>query len=116
MAGTTDEAKSQQALFVCMAHNLLVLLERKLEREENIRDEKLHDKRLKRLKRLEQEIRACGRKPNPMVLKCNRITQRSLQFIRWLQKRSCVPDLVERRYSPTTTAYGQVSLVNYKHR
>lgn len=68
-----------------MAHNLLVLLERKLEREENIRDEKLHDKRLKRLKRLEQEIRACGRKPNPMVLKCNRITQRSLQFIRWLR-------------------------------
>ena len=83
--GTTDVAKSNQALFVCMAHNLLVLLERQLDREEDLRDEKILAKRRKRLKRLEQQIRASGRNPNPMVMKCHRITQRSLQFIRWLR-------------------------------
>lgn len=82
---TSDEAKSQQAHFVCMAHNLLVLLERKLEREEGLRDDKLYEKRLKRMEQIEKKIRAADRTPNPMVLKCNRITQRSLQFIRWLR-------------------------------
>jgi len=82
---TSDEAKSQQAHFVCMAHNLLILLERKLEREEGLRDDKLYKKRLKRMEQIEKKIRAADRTPNPMVLKCNRITQRSLQFIRWLR-------------------------------
>lgn len=88
---TSDTAKSQQALFVCMAHNLLVLLERKLEREEDLRDEKLYEKRRKRLRRLEREIQDCGRKANPMVLNCNRVTQRSLQFIRWLRDALAFP-------------------------
>jgi len=83
--GITDEAKSNQAHFVCMAHNLLVLLERQLDRDEDLRDEKILDKRRKRLQRLEQQIRASGRNPNPMVMECHRITQRSLQFIRWLR-------------------------------
>ncbi len=74
-----------------MAHNLLVLLERKLEHDENLRDEKLYAKRLKRLQELEREIQASGRKANPMVLKCNRVTQRSLQYIRWLRHALAFP-------------------------
>ena len=82
---TTLLARTQQALFVCMVHNLLLLLERKLQREEQIRDEKLLAKQRDRLNRLEQTIREAGRTPNPLVHNCLRITQRSLQFIRWLR-------------------------------
>lgn len=82
---TTDEAKSIQAHFVCMVHNLMLLLERQLDHDEDIRDEKSLAKKRKRLAELEETIRAEGRTPNPMVLKCLRITQRSLQFIRWLR-------------------------------
>jgi hypothetical protein len=88
---TTDTAKSNQAHFLCMAHNLLVLLERKLERDENLRDEKLYEKRAKRLKELKRQIESSGRNANPMVLNCDRITQRSLQFIRWLRNAIVVP-------------------------
>ena len=82
---STVLARTQQALFVCMVHNLLLLLERKLEREEDIRDEKLLAKKRRRLDELERAIRHAGRIPNPLVHNCLRITQRSLQFIRWLR-------------------------------
>ena len=81
----TELAKTQQALFVCMVHNLLLLLERKLDLEEDIREEKLLAKKQRRLKDLERAIRNAGRTPNPLVQNCLRITQRSLQFIRWVR-------------------------------
>lgn len=82
---TTAQAKSIQSHFVCMTHNLMVLLERRLDRDENIRDEKSLAKRRQRLAELEEIIRTHGRVSNPLVLECHRITQRSLQFIRWLR-------------------------------
>lgn len=83
--GISDEAKSIQAHFVCLAHNLMVLLERQLDRDEGIRDRKSLLRKRQRLAQLEKNIRDAGREPNPLVLKCHRITQRSLQFIRWLR-------------------------------
>ena len=82
---TTSVARAQQALFVCMAHNLMVLLERDLEHNESIRDEKSYAKRRKRLEAAKREILAAGRVPNPLVVNCTRVSQRSLQFIRWLR-------------------------------
>ncbi len=82
---TSDVARSQQALFVCMAHNLMILFERRLEQEENLRDEKSLAKRRKRLEKIQQKILAAGRTPNPLVINCTRVSQRSLQFIRWLR-------------------------------
>ena len=78
-------ARNQQALFVCLAHNLLVLFERCLDREEGIRDQKVHAKRKKRAQISEAWIREQGAQPNPLVQQCCRPTQRSLQFIRWLR-------------------------------
>ena len=82
---TSAVSKSQQALFVCMAHNLMLLLERQLDETENLREEKVQAKRQKRLEELKLHILANGRKPNPLVIEWNRATQRSLQFIRWLR-------------------------------
>jgi IS4 transposase len=81
----SDTAKSIQMNLTFIAHNLLLLFERLLEDKEKLRDEKVHAKRKKRV--AEQIAAACrnGLKPNPMVVNCTRITQRSLQFIRWLR-------------------------------
>lgn len=82
---TTPIAKCQQAHFVCLAHNLLLMLERHIARFENIHDQKVAAKRQARRDQLEQAILQADRTANPLVLQCQRATQRSLQFIRWLQ-------------------------------
>src|SRR5690606_16186622 len=42
---TTEHARSMQAHFICMAHNLLVLFAAQLERDHGIREEKIGRKR-----------------------------------------------------------------------
>lgn len=83
--GTTYTARCQQAHFFCLSHNLMLLLERDLALTEGVEDEKVRNKRHKRLEELRVQINQSGRQPNPMVMNCVRITQRSLQFIRWLR-------------------------------
>lgn len=78
-------AHAQQAYFVCLAHNLMVLLERHLETQEGITDVKVQDKRKHRAAQLEAQLKQQGLVPNPLVQQCTRMTQRSLQFIRWLR-------------------------------
>ena len=61
-----------------------MMLERSLG-EEGIRDEKVIKRREKRVKALLVEIQNSGGVPNAMAIKGNGITQRSLQFIRWVR-------------------------------
>jgi hypothetical protein len=82
---TSPVARCQQALFVCLAHNLMLIFERCLRREHDISDEKVQAKRQQRVKALLEELRTRGTSPNPLILQCSRATQRSLQFIRWLR-------------------------------
>lgn len=81
----SKNSKKQQAHFITIAHNLCVLLERRLQIEEAIVDQKVIKKRNKRRKE-EREVAEKNNRPfNALVGACNRITQRSLQFIRWLR-------------------------------
>ncbi len=82
---TSLTARCQQAQFVCLAHNLLVMFERCLEDDEGIRDAKVENKRKRRNQIAQALIRERGKTPNPLVQKCVRRSQRSLQFIRWLR-------------------------------
>ena len=82
---TSPEAKCQQAHFVCLAHNLMLMLERRIGESEGIRDEKVEVKRAARQALAERVAAAAGRRPNPLVGGCVRATERSLQFIRWLR-------------------------------
>lgn len=82
---TSLTARCQQAHFVCLAHNLLVIFERCLEDDEDIRDTKLDEKRKRRNELAQAIAKERGTQPNPLVLNCTRKTQRSLQFIRWLR-------------------------------
>ena len=82
---TTPTARCQQAHFVCLAHNLMLMLERGIASSEGVRDEKTDAKRDARRAELERKIADAGRHPNPLVSTLSRATQRSLQFIRWLR-------------------------------
>jgi hypothetical protein len=78
------EAKRQQAAFIATAHNLMRMLETNLEIEEGITDEISAKKRRKRLKNDIAKAKSFARQPNALVVNCSRVTQRCLQFIRWL--------------------------------
>jgi len=78
-------AKIQQAHFIALAHNLMVLLNDRIESEEGIVDKKTQHKRKQaRAKDLEQ-LQLNGQTMNSLVLNWKRATQRCLQFIRWLR-------------------------------
>ena len=78
-------AKAQQAHFITLAHNLLLMLENTLDIEEGIVDEKVHVKKAKRLAEDVERALQAGRSPNVLVQQLTRATQRSFQFIRWLR-------------------------------
>ena len=82
---TSPVARCQQALFLCLAHNLMLIFERCLRYEHDITDEKVQAKRQQRTDALIAQLADRGLSPNPLVLQCTRATQRSLQFIRWLR-------------------------------
>lgn len=81
----TDVARTQQAHFTCLAHNLMVLFELCLLRQENIRDEKAYAKREKRAAKQIEELARQQINAELLPMSCDRITVRSLQFIRWLR-------------------------------
>ena len=78
-------AKAQQAVLLCLVHNLMVNLEDALDREERITDIKVLHKQMRRRKKLEKQLAEQGKTLNPLVRSLQRSTQRSLQFIRWLR-------------------------------
>jgi hypothetical protein len=78
-------AKKQQARFICMAHNLILLLSLKLEQEEGIADEKSRRHRARRKEHAERKAELNSLTINSLVRRLNRSTQRCLQFIRWLR-------------------------------
>ena len=83
-------AKIQQAHFITLAHNLMVLLNHELETEEGIVDEKSQVKRKQTRAREVEQARLNAESINSLVLGWKRATQRCLQFIRWL--RHCLED------------------------
>lgn len=83
--GKSEESKRQQALFIVSAHNLCMIFERLIEKEEGIVDAKSIAKRAVRRAEEKHIARDNGNAFNAMVASCDRITQRSLQFIRWLR-------------------------------
>jgi hypothetical protein len=83
--GKTENSKKQQAFFIAMAHNLCMIFERLIEKEEGIVDRKSMEKRSVRRTDEKRLAKLNGNPFNALVENCNRITQRSFQFIRWLR-------------------------------
>ncbi len=81
----TTTAKCIQGNFLSITHNLLVLLENRLETNEGIKDAKVLRKRADREAKDAAKAREAGRLMNPLLSIARRATQRSLQFLRWLR-------------------------------
>ncbi len=75
------EAKSLQANFLCILHNLMLILEDKLEREENITDKKITVNQKKRILANIKIVEEKKLKINPMILRLRKSIMRSSQFI-----------------------------------
>jgi hypothetical protein len=83
---SSQAAKISQANALCLAHNLLLAYEHKLEREESIAN--VAEKK-RRNQRLEVRRAAAANKERVLNLveeTVQRITQRSVKFIRWLRE------------------------------
>jgi hypothetical protein len=81
---TSDTAKKMQAQFVCMAHNLMLILEDCLQKE-GIENEIENDRRNKRLEKVLANSKISNDKLPTFLIKPKRATQRSVKFIRWLR-------------------------------
>jgi len=81
---TTDTAKKMQAQFICLAHNLMLILEQCL-RHEGIENEIENKRRRKRLAEILSRIKMGRDKLPPFLTTPKRPAQLSVKFIRWLR-------------------------------
>ena len=79
------DAKCQQAEFMCLAHNLAVITERRLEEEERIIDETNTKRKAKRLEVAQKTPQEAGRSDNSLNSAAYKAVQRTLQFFRWVE-------------------------------
>lgn len=82
---SSPEAKSMQAHFLCLAHNLMIGCEANLEREHGVRNEAELSRRAGRLEQEEKRLAKAGKVLPVLVRAFQRLTVRSVKFIRWLR-------------------------------
>ena len=82
---SSPEAKKSHAVFECLAHNLLLLFEKRIEQTEGLRDEVEEKKQAGRIKPLTGIIVQTVR--NFINSALTRATQRTQRFIRWVRVR-----------------------------
>ena len=82
---STPTAKCAQAAFLCLAHNLTVLKDHVLAEAEIVYVAEI-ERRKGRLERMKASVAAAGRIVPITVEGFQRLTQRSVKFIRWLQQ------------------------------
>ena len=82
---STANAKAMQAHFLGLAHNLMILCEAELARVHGVRNEAELAWRRQRLEKEEQRLAEANRVPPLLVRTLQRLTVRSVKFIRWLR-------------------------------
>ena len=82
---SSANAKIMQAHFLCLAHNLMVLFEEHLDQTHGVRNEAELKRRNQRLERERVRLAGITQSVPSLYASLQRITQRSLKFIRWLR-------------------------------
>jgi hypothetical protein len=82
---SSEVAKTMHATFLCLAHNLMVMLEAELEKEEGISNEAEGVRKTEVLKKAKQRLKDAGLKLNFVATALHRFTVRSIKFVRWLR-------------------------------
>lgn len=79
-------AKTVQARFLCLTHNLMLLLEEQIRRDTGITNQAEERRRAAEVLKRDLRLRAEGQGGlHPMVRCVQRLTQRAVKFIRWLR-------------------------------
>lgn len=81
---TSDTAKNMQAQFICIVHNLMLILEQRLKKE-GVENEIENNRRQKRLDKALARIKTSNDKLPVFLTTPKRPTQLSVKFIRWLR-------------------------------
>ena len=81
---TSFTAKNMQAQFICIAHNLMLILEQCLKKE-GVENKIEDNRRRKRLDKLLASIKTRRDKLPAFLTEPRRPTQLSVKFIRWLR-------------------------------
>lgn len=82
---TSATAKTMQATFICLAHQLLLVFEHMLEADHGIRPEAELKRRAERLA-AEEDFAAKNQRPFPSLRSAAlRLTQRTVKLLRWLR-------------------------------
>ena len=108
---SSDTAKQNHALFICIAHNLMLIMEHEIKKNEGLKDS-VEANKSKGRKRTRPLPKGQGKRRKNPVSFINgffkRATQRTLRFIRWIRMhlenrtsyREAVADLAEIWGSP----------------
>ena len=82
---TSATARSMQATFICLTHQLLLVFEQMLENDHGIRPEAELKRRADRLA-AEEDFAIKNKRTFPVLRACAlRLTQRTVKFLRWLR-------------------------------
>jgi len=81
----SEEAKNMQALFLCLAHNLLLLFEDRLRIKEGIVYTRDIERRQKRLEFDLQNTKVKAERVSEMLKTIQRVTQRPFALLRWIR-------------------------------
>ena len=100
-------AKAMQAHFLCLAHNLMILCEAELARVHGVRNEAELARRQQRLEKEERRLTKTNRVMPLLVRTLQRLTVRSVKFIRWLR----VQLFLQPHHEPAIAALRQLSAV-----
>jgi len=83
---TSLVAKTAQAQFVAITHNLLLLYEQKLESQHGVSNQAEDQRRAKRTQAAVAESEKAGQCLSTLVTRARRATQRSVKFVRWVRQ------------------------------
>lgn len=103
---SSDSAKQSHAVFECLAHNLLLLLEEKIIQEEGLIDECERKKDLGRKRQGSPEMLRRKKVGNMINTAIIRATQRTQRFIRWVRNRIYMKALWSSSVARLATIWG----------
>ena len=105
---SSENAKNMQAQFLCIAHNLMLLMEHELEKCFGVTNEAEIKRKEERLKKMMSSADKCGRKVSIFYQIVQRFTKRSLKFIRCLRAYFFIPAPLSQMASYLRTLYAHL--------
>jgi hypothetical protein len=79
--------KEQQAHFLCIAHNLLTIIEQMLKEQHGIVDSKCIRRREQKIEEYTEKMKSKNLPVNPLIIKLRKLSKFSLQFFRTIKNK-----------------------------